>query len=251
MFFKYWISSGVEVDLTDQVDVVQSLSVRRIDTWAGGGIGHPSLVIGQALTEGFELTAEGTLFAEDFASLRSKVASLLRYSKGYLMLESDRRVPALLTECRITDWQHGLSLARLSLQFVCAGYAESVTTSYGTAQSGGWAVSNTGDLPAPVKVSMTLQSAQSSQDITFAGGISPSGSSRTLKLVGAVSTGGTVYWDSGVDGLEARIDSNANVIRSGYPFFVATGNSTVTYSLTPSNTVTAATLEFRRRWLFL
>jgi hypothetical protein len=254
MFFKFVPVSGSEIDLSDYVDVVPTLTFRRIDASTGGGIFQPSVLVGDSFTEAFEVTAEGTLFAPDYSSLRTLIANILRGRRGYLMTENDRRVPASLIECRVTDWQHGLSLARLQLQFLCAGYAESVSESYATAISGGWSVNNTGDLPAPVYITAEFANTQSSQKVLFLGGVAPNGRiPRSLEFQANVSVGDVVDIDAGVYGIYVRLNAFdcPQCIRAGYPFYAKPGTSTISYSFVPANSFLRATLTFRRRWLML
>jgi hypothetical protein len=254
MFLKFQPENAPEVDLTDHVDVVPSLVFRRNDSSVGGGIHHPSAMLGGAFTEAFEVSAEGVLFATSYSDLRSRVARILQGRKGYLLMENDRRTPAQLVECRIEDWQHGLNLAQLRLHFLCAGYAESVSETVATQVSNGWQVDNTGDLPAPVYIEGTFASTQSGQKVLFLGGVSPDGrTQRLLEFQGDVQAGDGLDFDAGVYGLNFQFngDYRPDLLRAGFPFFARVGTSVISFSFVPSNSFSSRSLLFRRRWLML
>ncbi len=195
MFFKFTTIDGVEHDLTDYVDEV-SISAERESAVAPAGLLNSSAMHGESIVSGLTITTRGVLFASDFASLRTMLKKLLESRRGFLQLETDRKMPAIFAGSSpdLSEWVGGVPVMRLGMRFFTAGYAQDVSYSYGTSISGGWSVNNTGDLPCPMRIQLQFQNAQSDQKVLILGGKAPDGTtSVSIEWKGNVSANSTCW----------------------------------------------------------
>jgi hypothetical protein len=255
MFFKFITYDGTEYDLTDYVDEL-AISTEREQAIAPAGLLNASRQVGESIVSGFNFTTRGILFASDYATLRTILKKMLERKYGFVQIETDRKMPAQFAGSSpdLTEWVGGVPVMRLSLRFATAGYAQDLSYSYGSAVAGGWSVNNSGDLPCPMRVQLQFQNAQTNQSVLIQGGKAPDGTTPVnIEWKGNVAANDILVIDSGVDGLRVTLNGNddADGITSGYPPWLATGSSSITYSLVPSNVIVSSELRFYRRWQFL
>lgn len=252
MQFKFSTSVGT-YDLTDYVDRMD-IEVERVTASTGAGLFVPSNQIGASWNAGFYLNTSGIIAASDYPALRSIIAQILDHRSGYLQIESDRRIKAVLDSVRFSEWEGGTPLMRLSMRWLTVGYAESVQLSSATPVSGGWLVQNDGDLPAPMRITLQFQNAQSDQSISIFGGRTPDGNGLLdIYWKGDIAANDTLEIDAGVYG-EPFVKLNGQPaeggIFSGYPPYARVGTHNITYSLDPPNTISGSIIFFKRWRLF-
>ncbi len=255
MFFKFTTIDGVEHDLTDYVDEV-SIAVEREAAVSPAGLLNHSAMLGESIVSGLTISTRGVLFAPDFANLRATLKKLFESRRGFLQLEPDRKMPAIFAGSSpdISEWIGGVPVMRVAMRFMTAGYAQDVGYRYGSAISNGWSVSNTGDMPCPLRIQLQFRDAQSGQKVLIMGGKAPDGTTNVdMQWQGNVSANSILVIDSGVDALRVTLDGyeDSDGITSGYPPYLAAGSSNITYSLVPANTIVSRELRFYRRWKFL
>lgn len=251
MQFTFVTGAGT-YDLTDYVDRMD-IEVERVTASTSAGLFVPSSQIGASWNAGFYLNTSGIIAASDYPALRSIIAQILDHRSGYLQIESDRRIKAVLDSVRFSEWEGGTPLMRLSMRWLTAGYAESVEITYATPISGGWQVQNDGDLPAPMDIFLDFGSDMTDQRVLIQGGSTPDGNyllnfewkGDVTELDGLFINAGAL---GGVPSVRLGDADASDKILSGYPPYAGVGTSTITYSLDPPNSGTAGSLIFRKRW---
>lgn len=252
MQFTFITGDGT-YDLTDYVDRVD-IEVERVTASTSAGLFVPSNQIGASWNAGFYLNTSGIIAASDYPALRSIIAQILYDRSGYLKIEGDRRIEAVLDSVRLSEWEGGTPLMRLSMRWLTAGYAESVQLSSATPVSGGWQVQNDGDLPAPMRITLQFQNAQSEQSISIYGGGVPHGPGLLdIHWKGDVDANDTLEIDAGVYGnpfVKLNGQPAETGIIKGYPPYARVGTYTITYYLDPPNTISGSIIFFKRWRIF-
>jgi len=151
-----------DADLTpwvSRVSVQEEYEAVVLERW-----GAPGLMVGAHQARGWRITAQGYAFGESLSELRQVLGLAKRLGVQRLQFDESRVVPAYLERFAVSEWDGGLLMPNVRLEFVGVGYAEdamaqalvfsgaSGTTNY--ARNG--EVRNRGDYEAALRVELDL-----------------------------------------------------------------------------------------------
>jgi len=151
-----------DADLTpwvSRVSVQEEYEAVVLERW-----GAPGLMVGAHQARGWRITAQGYAFGESLSELRQVLGLAKRLGVQRLQFDEWRVVPAYLERFAVSEWDGGLLMPNVRLEFVGVGYAEdampqtllfsgaSGTTNY--ARNG--EVRNRGDYEAALRVELDL-----------------------------------------------------------------------------------------------
>lgn len=149
-------------DLTpwvSRVSVQEEYEAVVLERW-----GAPGLVVGEHQARGWRITAQGYAFGESLSELRQALGLAKRLGVQRLQFDESRVVPAYLERFVVSDWDGGLLMPNVRMEFVGVGYAEDAEAqalvwngASGTAdyvRNG--EVVNRGDYEAPLRVVLDL-----------------------------------------------------------------------------------------------
>lgn len=204
-----------ESDLTpwvSRVSVQEEYEAVVLERW-----GAPGLVVGEHQARGWRITAQGYAFGESLSELRQVLGLAKRLGVQRLQFDESRVVPAYLERFVVSDWDGGLLMPNVRMEFVGVGYAEDAE-----AQALVWSgasgtadyvrngeVVNRGDYEAPLRVVLDLTypaSEDTDEHLDVFLGIYEIGVSDPRQVersfifrVPSVTRRGTVVIDSGVE----------------------------------------------------
>ena len=126
--------------------------------------GAPGLMVGDHQARGWRITAQGYAFGESLGELRQVLKLAKQLGVRRLQFDESRAVPAYLERFIVNEWDGGLLMPNVRLEFVGLGYAEDAVPQElvfsGESETANYfrngEVVNRGDYDAPLRAELDL-----------------------------------------------------------------------------------------------